>query len=276
MDTPPPPTAALADDDFDTLNDILHDLATRAGEDAQAPDDWEYCDGFLTALLCSRRLMMPSEYFPVLFGAEPGSGPGFGAVEFRDEAQLQTFLQLWMRRWNEVAHALQQPVETLDDPRTLQPCWHDLRGWAMGLGADKRQQLQDALGHPLDELPPIGQLWAVGFLDVVAAWPDDWKPPRERELAQAWEGALADIAALLDDDTEAPLPPDDDGQPIGYSEARLNALGEAIWAAYALHDLARELGAPVPTVRKAPEPGRNDPCPCGSGKKFKKCCGAAA
>ncbi|MCB0394556.1 MAG: SEC-C domain-containing protein, partial [Bdellovibrionales bacterium] len=22
--------------------------------------------------------------------------------------------------------------------------------------------------------------------------------------------------------------------------------------------------------------GRNDPCACGSGKKFKKCCGAAA
>jgi SEC-C motif-containing protein len=24
------------------------------------------------------------------------------------------------------------------------------------------------------------------------------------------------------------------------------------------------------------QPGRNDPCPCGSGKKYKKCCGAAA
>jgi uncharacterized protein len=24
----------------------------------------------------------------------------------------------------------------------------------------------------------------------------------------------------------------------------------------------------------APKIGRNDPCPCGSGKKFKKCCGA--
>ena len=24
---------------------------------------------------------------------------------------------------------------------------------------------------------------------------------------------------------------------------------------------------------EAPRPGRNDPCPCGSGKKFKKCCG---
>ncbi|MBQ8412376.1 MAG: SEC-C domain-containing protein, partial [Lachnospiraceae bacterium] len=28
------------------------------------------------------------------------------------------------------------------------------------------------------------------------------------------------------------------------------------------------------TVIKPPKVGRNDPCPCGSGKKFKKCCGA--
>lgn len=30
------------------------------------------------------------------------------------------------------------------------------------------------------------------------------------------------------------------------------------------------------TIVKAPKVGRNDPCPCGSGKKFKKCCGANA
>ena len=30
----------------------------------------------------------------------------------------------------------------------------------------------------------------------------------------------------------------------------------------------------LPTVRDTPKVGRNDPCPCGSGKKFKKCCGA--
>ncbi|WP_054774967.1 SEC-C metal-binding domain-containing protein [Methylogaea oryzae] len=29
-----------------------------------------------------------------------------------------------------------------------------------------------------------------------------------------------------------------------------------------------------PIVRESPKTGRNDPCPCGSGKKFKKCCGA--
>ena len=28
-----------------------------------------------------------------------------------------------------------------------------------------------------------------------------------------------------------------------------------------------------PVVREAPKVGRNDPCPCGSGKKFKRCCG---
>ena len=30
----------------------------------------------------------------------------------------------------------------------------------------------------------------------------------------------------------------------------------------------------TPAVRSAPKVGRNDPCPCGSGKKYKKCCGS--
>jgi SEC-C motif domain protein len=34
--------------------------------------------------------------------------------------------------------------------------------------------------------------------------------------------------------------------------------------------------APPPAKRLAPEIGRNDPCVCGSGKKYKKCCGRAA
>ena len=35
----------------------------------------------------------------------------------------------------------------------------------------------------------------------------------------------------------------------------------------------QEYGTVKPIV-KGKEPGRNDPCPCGSGKKYKKCCGA--
>jgi SEC-C motif-containing protein len=32
-------------------------------------------------------------------------------------------------------------------------------------------------------------------------------------------------------------------------------------------------GVKKPVVRSEPRTGRNDPCPCGSGKKFKRCCG---
>lgn len=41
------------------------------------------------------------------------------------------------------------------------------------------------------------------------------------------------------------------------------------WKFYDAHDLAAET-----YVRAEPKIGRNDPCTCGSGKKYKKCCGA--
>ncbi len=31
--------------------------------------------------------------------------------------------------------------------------------------------------------------------------------------------------------------------------------------------------AQTPAIRTAPKVGRNEPCPCGSERKFKKCCG---
>ena len=41
-----------------------------------------------------------------------------------------------------------------------------------------------------------------------------------------------------------------------------------------ISDLERALNPPEPMLA-SPRVGRNDPCPCGSGKKSKKCCGAA-
>ncbi|MBA2557449.1 MAG: SEC-C domain-containing protein [Chloroflexi bacterium] len=38
-------------------------------------------------------------------------------------------------------------------------------------------------------------------------------------------------------------------------------------------DVERLLHPPKP-AQAAPSPGRNDPCPCGSGRKHKKCCGS--
>lgn len=39
-------------------------------------------------------------------------------------------------------------------------------------------------------------------------------------------------------------------------------------------DFVKAANARKPTKRSTAKVGRNDPCPCGSGKKFKKCCGA--
>jgi SWIM/SEC-C metal-binding protein len=40
-----------------------------------------------------------------------------------------------------------------------------------------------------------------------------------------------------------------------------------------ISDLNRALNPPTPIIATA-TPNRNSPCPCGSGKKYKKCCGA--
>jgi hypothetical protein len=47
----------------------------------------------------------------------------------------------------------------------------------------------------------------------------------------------------------------------------LHQLGES------LVDMRRTLMGTARTVRLAERPGRNVPCPCGSGKKYKKCHG---
>lgn len=47
----------------------------------------------------------------------------------------------------------------------------------------------------------------------------------------------------------------------------------AEWECYHSDDEGDSDEPSTPVVREAPKVGRNDLCPCGSGKKFKKCCG---
>ena len=53
--------------------------------------------------------------------------------------------------------------------------------------------------------------------------------------------------------------------------------GEADDPAQTLNQLREAADAAQASARRAaastPKIGRNDPCPCGSGKKYKKCCG---
>ncbi len=90
-------------------------------------------------------------------------------------------------------------------------------------------------------------------------------------------------------------PPSDQGQPAqqqpnqGQPRERTQAESAVAAAAAAVSaggtkrqqaDLAAAQSAGARPVRRQPSAapmtvGRNEPCPCGSGKKYKKCCGAA-
>jgi SEC-C motif-containing protein len=62
-----------------------------------------------------------------------------------------------------------------------------------------------------------------------------------------------------------------DGKEHEHVEAALFGREEGRWV------YTGQLNEPGKTVkREGPKVGRNDPCPCGSGKKYKKCHGAAA
>ena len=56
--------------------------------------------------------------------------------------------------------------------------------------------------------------------------------------------------------------------PAADGKKASDIVGEAAAAAEA------QAKARAKPVRTGPKVGRNDPCPCGSGKKYKKCCGA--
>ncbi|MCA3193794.1 MAG: UPF0149 family protein [Cupriavidus sp.] len=260
---------ALTPDELQELDDLLDDLRQRADEIPQ----WEFFDGFLTALVCTRRRIPAADYLPMLLGdgvpldvAEGGPLPVL--PPFQDAAQQTRFMELWQRRWNEVEYQLDQPVETLEDERAFYPEAIDMRGAILSLPQEERTEMDEG------EMPAFARVWALGFMYAVRNWPEEWAAPRDKEAAQWLDDALDAIVALTEDDTGRPevCVYREDGPP-STSKARLEAFGEAIWAVYDLRQLWKSLGPRVEPVVRGDQPGRNDPCYCGSGKKFKKCHG---
>ena len=253
----------LTPDEYDEIDAILDEMRTRYDETPQ----WEFCEGFMAALICSRRLISPSEYLPVLLAIGDDAGEDEGS--FADEAQQMRFMSLWFRRWNEVSDALSAEIEGLDDDRAYQPEVMDVRGAIAALPEDERAEMGD------EAIPSFAQVWALGFMFVVEAWPEEWAAPRDKEAVKWLNKALDAIVALTEDDLDTPTLSvfDEDGPP-SMSVARLNAFADGVWAVYDLREVWRNFGPRVQTVHKVATPGRNDPCSCGSGKKYKKCCGA--
>ena len=267
---------AVAPDQFDAVDTILDDLRTRYDETPQ----WEFCEGFMAALICCRRAIPQAEYLDVLLAIGDGaddapvvvqdgeSMPDMGG-SFADPAQRATFLEIWDQRWAEIQTALDTPIESLEDTHAYHPEVMDVRGAMAELSDAERAELPD------EALPAFGQVWALGFMFAVEAWPDEWAEPSDKKAAKWHDVSLQSIVALTEDDEGEPeLSPFSEDGPPSMSTERLNAFADAVWSVYDLREIWRGIGPRVETLRRADVPGRNDPCHCGSGKKYKKCHGA--
>jgi uncharacterized protein len=265
---------SVSAEQFDEIDTILDDLRTRYDETPQ----WEFCEGFMAALICCRRPIPQSEYLDVLLGipadGDPvlldmeSSEPVYPVGSFADGAQRARFLQIWEQRWAEVLAALDTPIESLEDTHAYHPEVMDVRGAIAGLTEAERAEVPD------EPLPAFGQVWALGFMYAVEAWPEEWAEPSDKKAAKWHDVALQAIVALTEDDEGEPeLSPFSDDGPPSMSTERLNTFADAVWSVYDLREIWRGIGPRVKTLHRADVPGRNDPCYCGSGKKYKKCHG---
>jgi uncharacterized protein len=126
-----------------------------------------------------------------------------------------------------------------------------------------------ALPDKPDGDAPYAADWAFGFIEGVKQCTDGWGAWCAKDT---WiDSALVGIETLASGEwmsIEAGKPAD----PLSTSD-RFELIGNI---PYVLHDFNMhrfEQSVSSTPIRREAAPGRNDPCPCGSGKKFKQCCG---
>ena len=223
----------------------------------------EWLDGYMTAIVASPRRIAREEWLGVM-------ADGVFARAYADPADAEAALQAIDARFEVLAEQL-DPELILDDPDVLR-----LAPLMVELSDEDKQQLV-ADGHikadELHLLEQTGEVWAIGFLDATQDFPADWpEADVETEEGQLFDECMVRVASLTMSPEELKDVFDElyDGEELTRDEL----IHEALYAAQDMRLYWLD-HAPKPPQRRVGElPGRNDPCPCGSGKKFKKCHGA--
>lgn len=110
--------------------------------------------------------------------------------------------------------------------------------------------------------------WCQGFLLGVDLSPIDWYAAADPDDVDELLFPIRVLGDALDDGERAAYTPAAWRKLVLDSQARFDASLER------LRDYWAIVRQPPATVRHAqPKVGRNDPCPCGSGRKYKQCCG---
>ncbi len=201
----------------------------------------EEVDGFFAALVCAPELVPPSGYLPEILGDERRE------PIWKSQEEVQAFFDLLMRYWNSV-------VSRLSSGKSYLPCL---------------LKHSDGLVY--------GNDWARGFMRGVALGEDDW---REFFRDDGEFGMMIPIFALFHEHD-----PDPEmrsyAEPVGTElrDKLIAGLSTSVMEIYRHLAPAREINANARAAkassRQASKIGRNQLCPCGSGKKYKRCCGTA-
>lgn len=221
------------------IDQAIQTLERFLTSDAVGPDAMSLSGlhGYLTGLHTGPELVMPSEWLDAIWGSEE---PTYDHLD-----QAQAVLSALMLLYNDVGTKLGK------GPGRLKPIFR--RGsqgevlaadWARGFLLAVGPQLEDAteLLADGDVVTMLGPLMAVALSG----------PAEDRQgVGTGPEGS------------EEPLSGDDLELAIGL----LPDCVEMLYAALR----GTDADDPKPDFGKV---GRNHPCPCGSGRKFKKCCGA--
>lgn len=209
-------------------------MSDRAPADSMMLSD---LDGFLTGIAVGPELVPPSEWLPAIWGGE--------TPEFIDHDEAGAIGDAVMARYHEI-------VLQIADERCEPIFWVDRDG------------------------TPIVFAWADGFLQAIMLRVDAW----EKLFKSEHLAFLIPILALCSDEAGKSLlgltPDQDDGLLEEAADVIAESVIEiaAFWRGKSRRHISRSpvvgpIAEPMPTTTKV---GRNEPCPCGSGKKFKKCC----
>ena len=227
-----------SDEEIDELESFL--LSDATSDETMTLDT---LDGYLTAIVVGPTTLVPSQWLSGIWGAGDEHAPGFETTE-----QAQHIMELILRHMNGIVGSLEH------DPDMFEP-FFDVRTYRA------REYLD-------------GEMWAYGFMEGIALCRKDWQPLFEDARGRE---ALRPLRLLGARDTtpeeqllvKTPQQREELSQAIPASIAAIYRF----WLPHreAMHQ--REIGAAA--RRGEPKVGRNNPCPCGSGKKFKKCCGEA-
>jgi len=246
------------EEEIEALDEICRRMA---GFDETVSLEW--LDGYMTALVAGPRRIEQSEWLPKM-------ADGVFARTFADPVDAERAQAIIDARWQVLVNQL-DPEQVLDDPDVLR-----LAPLMIELTEDDKKQLV-AEGHVKEDelhlLEQTGEVWSIGFVDATRDFPADWpEADLETEEGQLFDECMLRVVSLTLNDEELKEIFDDlyDGEELTRDEL----IHEALYAAQDMR-LYWVDHAPKPPPRRVGElPGRNDPCPCGSGKKFKKCHGA--